>query len=214
MESSISVKEIERKAYRSTFQDGLWDIFLGLCLLMLAVCALLSNSGVSEGLTMTILVALQAVVLLAFIAGKKRITVPRLGFVKFGPQRKRKIKKSRIILLASVLAGVLCLLAALLIQSYGASRAKLLLLLPAAWVGNAIIVFSLLAYYLDFARLYAYGLLFALPVPLDMAVKEFAGVNLSPIAFAVPATVMLVVGTVLLVRFVRAYPFPTEEATT
>jgi len=97
------------------------------------------------------------------------------------------------------------------IRSYPAGRPKLLLLLPAAWVANAVIVFSLLAYYVDCTRLYTYGVLFAVPVPVDMMVKEFVGVNLSPIAFAVPAIVMLVIGTVLLVRFLRDYPFPAKE---
>lgn len=208
----FNLNEIEKKAYRSTFQDGIWDIFLGSLLLILAVGALLSNIGVPEGRNMIILVVLQVLVLLAFIAGKKCITVPRMGFVKFGPKRKRKIRKSRIILLGSVVAGaVVFVAAALVIRSYPAGRPKLLLLLPAAWVANAIIVFSLLAYYLDCTRLYAYGVLFALPVPVDMVVKEFAGVNLSPIAFAIPATVMLVIGTVLLVRFLRDYPFPAKE---
>ncbi|MFQ6036208.1 MAG: hypothetical protein ACE5NM_10250 [Sedimentisphaerales bacterium] len=208
----FNLNEIEKKAYRSTFQDGLWDIFLGLLLLILAVGALLSNSGVPEGLVMTILVTLEALVVLAFIAGKKRITVPRMGFVKFGPKRKRKIGKSRIILLGSVLAGAIVFVAtALVIRSYPAGRPKLLLLLPAAWVANAIIVFSLLAYYLDCTRLYVYGVLFALPVPVDMVVKEFVGVNLSPIAIAIPAIVMLVIGTVLLVRFLCDYPFPAKE---
>jgi hypothetical protein len=159
--------------------------------------------AILEELTMTTLVGLQAAAVAAFVAGKKRITVPRMGFVKFGPKRKRKIRKSRIVLLGSVLAGAVVFLAALALL---AGRPRLLLLLPAAWAANSIIVFSLLAYYLDFSRLYAYGLLFALPVPFDMAVKKFVGVNLSPVAFAVPATIIVVVGTVLLVRFLRKYP--------
>ncbi len=208
----FNLNEIEKKAYRSTFQDGIWDIFLGLVLLILAVGALLSNIGVPEGRNMIILVVLQVLALLAFIAGKKCITVTRMGFVKFGPKRKNKIRKSHIILLVSVLAGlVVFVAAALVIRSYPAGRPKLLLLLPAAWVANAVIVFSFLAYYLDCTRLYAYGVLFALPVPIDMVVKEFAGVNLSPIAFAVPGMVMLVIGTMLLVRFLRDYPFPAKE---
>ncbi len=208
----FNLNEIEKKAYRSTFQDGIWDIFLGLVLLILALGALLSNIGVPEGRNMIILVVLQVLVLLAFIAGKKCITVPRMGFVKFGPKRKRKIRKSRIILLGSVVAGaVVFVAAALVIRSYPAGQPKLLLLLPAAWVANAVIVFSLLAYYLDCTRLYAYGVLFALPIPVDMVVNEFAGVNLNPIAFAIPGMVMLVIGMVLLTRFLRDYPFPSKE---
>ena len=30
MSTQLNLKEIERKAFRSTYQDGLWDIHLGL----------------------------------------------------------------------------------------------------------------------------------------------------------------------------------------
>lgn len=207
----LNLKEIEKKAYRSTFQDGIWDIFLGLLLLNLAFGALLAKSGVSEGLIMTILTALTVLILLAFMTGKKRITVPRMGFVKFGQKRKRKLWKSRLILLGSVLAGVVVFLAALLIRSYSTERPYIVFLLPAAWVANAIIVFSLLAYFLDCTRLYAYGLLFALPIPCDIVLKKLLGVNLITITLAVSAAVMLFVGTILLNRFLRDYPLPPQE---
>lgn len=209
--TAFNLTEIEKKAFRSTFQDGIWDIFLGLLLLNLAVGALLSNSGVSEGLTMTILTALAALIVLVFIASKKRITIRRMGFVKFGPERKGKILKSRITLLASFFAGLVVFLAALLISYYTAGRPKIVFLFPVAWVANSIIVFSLLAYYLDCTRLYLYGVLFALPVPVDMAIKELAGVNLITIALVVPAVIMLTVGGVLLTRFLRDYPLPAQE---
>jgi hypothetical protein len=209
--TAFNLNEIEKKAFRSTFQDGIWDIFLGLLLLNLSFGALLSNSGVSEGLTIIILTALAAVIVLVFIAGKKRITIRRMGLVKFGPKRKRKVWKSRIILLASVFAGLIVFLAALLVSYYPAGRSKMVFLLPAAWVANSIIVFSLLAHYLDCRRLYLYGILFALPVPVDMAIKELAGVNLIPIALAVPAVIMLAVGAVLLNRFLRDYPLLSQE---
>jgi hypothetical protein len=209
--TAFNLTEVEKKAFRSTFQDGIWDIFLGLLLLNLAVGALLSNSGVSEGLTMTILTALAAVIVLFFIAGKKHITTPRMGFVKFGPKRKRKIWKSRITLLASFFAGLVVFLAALLISYYSAGRPKIVFLFPAAWVVNSIIVFSLLAYYLDCRRLYFYGILFALPVPVDMLVNELVGVKLITIALALSATIMLLVGIVLFTRFLRDYPLPAQE---
>lgn len=210
---TFNLTDIEKRAYRSTFQDGIWDIFLGLILLILAVIALLSNRGMPEGQQMTVLIVLQVVALAVFIGGKKCITVPRMGFVKFGPQRKAKIKKSRIVLLASVVAGIVVFLVALLaMRSSSAGPSRLMNFMPLAWVVNAIIVFSLLAYYLDCPRLYAYGVLFALPVPFDMAIKKFAGVNLSPVTFAVPATFMLAIGAVLLVRFLRKYPRSAEEA--
>jgi hypothetical protein len=208
----FNLTEIEKKAYRSTFKDGLWDIFLGSLLLILSFSALLSNIGATEKLHMGILIVLQIILVLAFIIGKKRITIPRLGFVKFGPVRKRRITKSRIILLVSVLAGfTVFLIASLIIQGNQVDQSKLPLFAPVAWVANSIIVFSLLAYYLNFTRLYIYSILFALPVPLDVAIKQFAGLNISPIAFAVPGLVILAVGVVLLVRFLHIYPTDIKE---
>lgn len=208
----FNLTEIEKKAYRSTFQDGLWDIFLGSLLLVLSFSALLSNIGTTNNLHMGVLIVLQVMVVLAFTIGKKRITIPRMGFVKFGPKRKRRLTKSRIILLISVLAGVIVfLISSAFIQGNQTGRSKLLLLAPVAWAANSIIVFSLLAYYMDFTRLYLYGMLFALPVPFDMAIKQFTGLNLSPIAFAVPGIAMLTVGIVYLVRFLHDYPADLKE---
>lgn len=178
---TFNLTDIEKRAYRSTFQDGIWDIFLGLILLILAVIALLSNRGMPEGQQMTVLIVLQVVALAVFIGGKKCITVPRMGFVKFGPQRKAKIKKSRIVLLASVVAGIVVFLVALLaMRSSSAGPSRLMNFMPLAWVVNAIIVFSLLAYYLDCPRLYAYGVLFCPAGAIRHGNKEVRGCESEP----------------------------------
>jgi hypothetical protein len=160
---------------------------------------------------MAVLILLQAAALAIFIAGKKCITVPRMGFVKFGQARKGKIKKSRVVLLASVVVGVVAFLAVSLAMRE--TQTELLNFMPLVWAANAIVVFSLLAHYLNCPRLYGYGVLFALPVPVDAAIKAFAGVNLSPVAFAVPGIIMLAIGAVLLVRFLRTYPGQSQEDT-
>ena len=83
---------------------------------------------------------------------------------------------------------------------------------PAAWVVNAMVVFSLGAYFLEFNRLYLIGVMYALPVPLDIVFHEFAGIDLTFFAFAVPAAVILLMGTVVFIRFPRDYPVVSEEA--
>ncbi len=211
MVKDVNLKEIERKAFRSTFQDGLWDLFLGLVLLTLAANALLSDAGISESLAMAFFVAIQAVVLVGFIAGKKLITVPRMGLVKFGPKRKRKLTKVRVVLLISALMGAVIFVVAPFSMRNPPEWLNPALVLGAAWVVNCIVVFSLGAYFLDLPRLYAYGLLFAIPVPTDILLHELADLDLTFIAFGVPALVILVVGTVMFVRFLRDYPLPTKE---
>lgn len=208
----FNLTEIERKAYRSTFQDGLWDIFLGLQLLLLSVSALLSSIDMTEKLHMGVLIVLQVLVVLAFTFGKQHITIPRMGFVKFGPKRKRRVTKSRIVLLISVFTGIVVfLIASALIQGNLSGRSGLLLFAPAAWIFNSILVFSLLAYYMDFSRLYLYGVLFALPVLIVAVIRQFTSLNLGLVAFAIPGIAMLTVGIVLLVRFLHDYPSGAKE---
>ncbi len=43
MSHSISLKEVERKVFTSTFRDGVWDIVLGLWLLAMGFAVLLEE---------------------------------------------------------------------------------------------------------------------------------------------------------------------------
>jgi hypothetical protein len=212
MSQNINLKELERKAWRSYFQDGLWDIYLGLLLLAMAVWALLSDVGFSESWGMTILIGLEVLAMLVLWAGKKFITVPRMGRVKFGPKRKARLNWVRVVLLLSVLVGAGVFVAALAVRSNRPEGLNTALIFPVAWVVNMIIVFSLGAYFLDFSRLYLIGVMYALPVPLDILFRKFADIDLSFIAFGVPAMVILIIGLVVFTRFLRDYPLLPEEA--
>jgi hypothetical protein len=210
MSTNVNLEKLERKAWTSYFQDGLWDIYLGLLLLAMAIWALFSDVGFSESLGMAILIGLEVLAMLVLWAGKKIITVPRMGRVKFGPKRKIKLSWIMVILFISVLGGAGVFVAALAMRGNRLEWLNAAFFLPAAWVVNAMVVFSLGAYFLDFSRLYLIGVLYALPVPLDMMFHEFADIDLSFIAFGVPAMVILIVGLVMFVRFLREYPPPTE----
>ena len=212
MSQNISLKELERKAWTSYFQDGLWDIYLGLLLLAMAVSALLSDVGFSESWGMTILIGLEVLATLVLWVGKKLITVPRMGRVRFGPKRKAKLNWVRVVLLLSVLVGAGVFVAGLAVRSDRPEWLNAAFFLPAAWVVNAIVVFSLGAYFLDFSRLYLIGVLYALAVPLDIMFRKFTDIDLSFLAFGAPAMVILIIGLVMFARFLRDYPLLPEEA--
>jgi hypothetical protein len=212
MSQNINLKELERKAWTSYFQDGLWDIYLGLLLLAMAIGALLSDIGVPEAWDMTVYATLMVLSMLVLWAGKKFITVPRMGRVKFGPKRKARLNWVRVVLFLSVLVGAGVFLAGLAMRINRPEWLNAAFFFPAAWVVNAMVVFSLGAYFLDFSRLYLIGVLYALPVPLDIMFHELAGIDLTFFAFAVPAAVILIVGLVMFVRFLRDYPVVPEEA--
>ena len=71
MSEKIDLKELERRAFRSTFQDGLWDIFLGLLLLNMGGGTLLGGSGMSPLWAMVVLTGFAGMVLLGFWAGSR-----------------------------------------------------------------------------------------------------------------------------------------------
>ena len=92
MSQNLDLKALERKAFRSVHQDGLWDIYLGGMLLALSLFFSIPENGEGE-LNYTLLALLGvAIVFAVFQLGKKYVTVPRMGQVRFGPERqKRKI---------------------------------------------------------------------------------------------------------------------------
>ncbi len=215
MTENISLKELERKAFRSTFQDGLWDIFLGLLLVNMGGGMLLGASGMSPLWAMVVLTGFAGVVLLGFWVGKKFITTPRIGLVKFGSQRKSKLRRVRVVLFLSVLLGVLMFIWGVGSRYGGAPRLIASLPLPAyIWAAQCLVVFGLAAYFLDVTRFYLYAVLYALPFPLGILLAQntdLSGSVSMAITFGVAGGVMVLWGAVLFVRFIRRYPVPAER---
>ncbi|NIN63387.1 MAG: hypothetical protein GTO63_01455 [Anaerolineae bacterium] len=215
MSQTIDLKELERKAFRSTFQDGLWDIFLGLLLLNMGVGALLGGSGMSHLWSMVALSAFAGLVLLGFWAGKKFITTPRIGQVRFGEQRKAKMKNLRAVLFVSALLGAI-----MAVLGWAAAAGGLpqwmseIPIFLYVWPLQTIVVFGLGAYFLDVSRFYAYGVLYGLPLPLGVLLArntDLSGTGSIAITFGVAGGVMVLIGVVLFVRFLREYPLPEHN---
>jgi len=192
MSQNINLKEIERRAWTSYFQDGLWDIFMGLLMLTMGIRSITDNVW----FTLVILAAV-----LAAVIGKKFITVPRIGRVKFGPARKAKQQK----LMAAVGIAVIATIVLLLLASLGLAPSQAVT--APILVICVTIVFGLMAYYMDFKRLYAYGLLFA----ISMALWETLDSPIGPIAFSISGGIALLIGLAVLIRFIHKYPRTAEE---
>ena len=205
MSQTIHLKELERKAFTSYFQDGLWEILLGLVLLYMGSGRLLTYFGLSDA--WGTLIVLSAPLFL-FIT-KKSITTPRLGRVKFGPKRRGKLRKAVAVLCCSVLVGIA--LSVIGIRSdwhIGEPMGPVLIPL------KAMIVLILIAYFMAFSRLYAYGALIAAPISIGELLDRYTRFYFAlPIVFGVSASITFLTGTVLLIRFLRNNPLPVEETT-
>ena len=210
MNTTIDLKELERKAYRTTFQDGLLDIALGLFLIGSAVAGFFQDN---KPIRLIITVLIVMVPLTVYFLGKKKITVPRIGIVKFGAERKaRKKKVAVIILLAVILSSILALMAMTnsmpfflveLLKGYGSATAFGLL---------AFTMFLFGGYYNDVPRLYFYGFLFGGSLFLSECYYNRVGIVVhSSVWFGISGLIMLVTGISLLTKFIRDYPAPERK---
>ena len=212
MAEKIDLKELEKKAYKLTFQDGFWDIFIGMIFMAFALMPLGDVFGLPEMIGMLLISLgwnIGAVVFM--ILGKKYVTVPRIGMIKFGPKRKADQRKVKIYLGINVLFGVVVLLMQMTgnfgfitIQRFALSiLLGLFISLP----------FGVMAYFLDFPRLYIYALLGGLGFFLIDVFELFTSGSLSIIlVFGIMGGSIVIVGIVFLIKFLRKYPLPKETS--
>ena len=204
MSKNIDLKVLEKKAWRSVFQDGLWDIYLGIILMSFAVSAWLDKQPIDDDLRMGIYIGVMVFGMIVLYAGKRFITMPRLGQVKFGAERQKRRNVVRLVLLISVLVGLL--LRWLSAIFFGGDRdVPSKWFFPAIWVLNMLIVFGLGAYFLEYERLYLIGFLYALVLPLDVFVKNVTQRDLDVYIFSGAGLIILFMGISYLLRFLRDY---------
>jgi hypothetical protein len=194
MQENLDLKEIERKAWTSTFQDGLFDIFFAIMFITTSIQSIFYN----EWFTLLIFASVGV-----FIAGKQFITKPRLGIVKFGQKRMEKQLKAHFALLATFLATLLIFI----LSAWG--QLNLELNFSMILIMLFIVIFGALAYFMDFYRFLLYGIMFALT---EYTMRNHGDIYGALIAFLF-GILLLVIGLFYLSQFVKKYPLLQPEAT-
>jgi hypothetical protein len=207
MTQEINLKELEKKAWTSTFEDGITDIGIGLILVVTTICQIFNESS-------PYLYPLFIVPALFIIVAKKYITAPRMGLVKFSKKRTRKTNRFMLIMTTLLVFLVTLTLTA---------GNRFLPELPITQVINnngAIIVGAIvfiipcsIAYFLNWDRMYFYAVLYALSFALNEITIADTGVIASgAYAWLISGIIMIVIGVVYLVRFLCRYTLPEKEA--
>ena len=208
MSQQISLKDAERKVFQSTFADGLWDVFLGCWFpLQLAIGPLLSRS-MGDFWSSAVFLPFWGAVYLIIRGVRKKVVAPRVGMVEFGAARKTRLKKYTVVMLViNVIAFILGLIAAFRFRTLPLGGPNMVLGLI------LLIGFSTAAYFLDFPRLYVYGLLGALGTQIGEWLYQNMGASHHgyPIVFGTLAGVMILTGLVTFARFLRNNPLPAED---
>jgi hypothetical protein len=201
MSDKVNLSKIERKAYLSYFEDGLWDMVIGSFILSFGIDMAIGSPSSSF--------VFPSLMVLGW--GVKRwVTYPRIGYVKFAPARRLKIRKSmgRLVLLLflTALAGLVPLFAlsgrsGLPSGLVSWVKEHTLLLFGAVWA----IIVAALALLFGVKRFYAYAVL---------VTGALVGGYLFDVEpcwhFLVPGSVIVILGLVLLVRFLATNPIPSQ----
>ena len=196
----IDLKELERKAYTSYYNDGLLEIFLGGTILLMGVAILFD---------VAYLFGIIPVLAMASWAGAKRaLTVPRIGMVRFGPDRQLRIRKEKLFFTVYFSITVAAGIVVFIIVSRSMDTARRIFggypLAPIGVIGALALIF--LGYWKQIRRFHLYALL-ALA-----AVFGAPHLGVEPPHYMMGLGIaILAIGVALLVRFLAAYPSPKRR---
>jgi hypothetical protein len=196
MVEDISLKEIQRKVYMTFFQDGLWDIFLGLFILGWGL-AILTDLAYLPGVAFIGLY-------FAIWGVKKRLTYPRIGYARFSETSRRRITAKFVILgVAVMLVGVIMAV----LWGIGTRPQWLADYFPLIFNGILAAIVCFVAYWARVKRFYGYAVLIFLGAVFHLWLGtewEFG--------FIGAGGIILLIGLGVLIIFLRKYPKMAEEA--
>ena len=207
MLNTLSLKDAERKVFRTTFLDGLWDIFIGCFFLQFAFAPLLSSS-LGDFWSSAVFLPFWAFLFILIWVIKKSVVVPRLGLVKFGAARRAQLSKFTLIMLGINIV-------ALIIGFFFAMRSDVSMgLFYSATVGFMVLLLSsIAAQFLECVRFFMYGCLFF----LSLMIGEWLFIQYKiphhgfPVTFGISSFIIILTGIILFLRMLRNYPLPEIE---
>ena len=188
MATDKDLKQIQRKIYLSFFQDGLWDILLGLFIL---------GWGVGILTEMTALIGGWAVAAYFGIWGvKKWLTYPRVG-VAVVPQAKKTTTR---LLIAGIVVFLLGVMAFVLFSAATTPDwlGKFFIFIFGVIIAAPVLMIGL---WWSISRWYVYAAL----ILAGAASHQWFGVPLG-YAFITPGAIIILSGLIILLKFLRRYP--------
>ncbi|MDX1798886.1 MAG: hypothetical protein R3255_09590 [Candidatus Lokiarchaeia archaeon] len=212
MSDDIDLKSLEKKAYRSLFDDGLWDLFIGMTILGMGISTSLGSLFNLPDIWITFIpiVIWYTITFLIFYLGKKFISIPRIGLVKFGPKRKSKHLKLKLFLSAFLILNIVLFILPFtgLISSIPLEPLFMALLLG---LGSFTFPFCVVAFFLDFTRLYFYAFLAGIGLFLTVLINPIVGSPMDALLiFGSIGGLIVVIGFYYFIRFLKKYPLSNK----
>ena len=205
MNEKTSLREVEKKTYMSYHQDGLIDVFVGVYVLLFGLgISLMTVDGFSTWFVIPAI--FPAIMVPIWISVKKQITMPRIGYVKFGSKGANKLMA---VFIGTMVVGLGAFMAfsfassqgwALTVKNLMVSNGMLFIGIAAASISG------LFAYTMGLKRLYVYGLLSL----VLFVTGHFIAIQLEYL-LSIIGLAIIINGFVLLLRFIQKYPLTKGE---
>ena len=213
MATELKLKKIEQSAMRSTYQDGLLEICISSIIGSMAFMMFIPVRDEDSWLYLVLAFLGVGAGQLIYWAGKRFITMPRLGQVKFGELRRKRSKTMAIILALAVIiqVGIVMLTVGVWAIPTWAEKFEqlfpdrsttdmLVAALGALFVGPSMMA---IAYFTDFSRGYYISIVTTIGVFLMIWFWQ-------PLIQVSAAILILVPGLLSFVRFLRKYPIVSK----
>jgi hypothetical protein len=211
LNNNDDIKNLEKKAWISTFRDGFWDIYFGLIIMGLGIAPLGRFFDLPETIgVLTLVCSWNMGAVFVFILGKKYISGPRIGFVKFGQIRKKRNKLLAVLLGINVGLTVIMVIFTLLgIFQLNLPGYSVMLVIGLLFITTP---FSLIAYFIQLKRVYLYALLGGFGLFFSELLYPLLGDPFNDILVFIPfGGMILLFGIIILIKFLQKYSTLKKE---
>ena len=200
-------KKIERTVFTSYFQNGFIEAFMCIFLLQLGLPVLFSRSGFGDLQSALIVLPIALALLVVVFLIRKFIIIPRLGRVTFLPERRRRLS---ILVIIPILTLIVNAIVIYFIFENDSMRNIFVSQIPFSL--SPIIVFCAAAYFLDMKRLYIYGAIVGVIIPLSKILETvLISRDILPGIILFTAFIFFCMATVFFIAFLKKYHVTRDE---
>ncbi|MFX1431334.1 MAG: hypothetical protein ACFFCY_14305 [Promethearchaeota archaeon] len=210
MVENIDLKKIEKNVLKIAHNHGLFDFIIGFIVMGMSFGPIFRESLPSPYKyflwPLTLIIIASILIFIVF----KYVIQPRIGIAKPGPSLKSTGRKLLIVILVQFTIQLIFIVLLITGSGSGIQVSGILFILI---VGLFFIpIFAIIAYLMKYPRLYLIGILIWLAIfinellydPLDYRIRWF-------LSFGVIGCIILIIGLVIFIRFLKKYPLPKEE---
>jgi hypothetical protein len=211
LSEDINLKDLEKTTWRATFQDGLWDIYFGLIIMGLGLAPLGRFLGLPEGIGVLMIVFSWDILAgLILMIGKRYISIPRIGFVKFRQNRKKRSKLLAVFLGINVGLTIITFISTLLgIFQLSLPGYMVMLVIGLLFITTP---FSFIAYFIQLKRVYLYALLGGFGLFFSELLDPILGAPFNDVlVFFTFGGMILIFGIFILIQFLIKYRSSKKE---